>query len=139
MVTTAPELDMSIVQKFAFKVFGDITAGQMAPLSVVADRLGLFQKLAEGGAGTVSEFASGAGLNERYAREWLSAMACHGYVSYDRPTEAFSLPPEHAFILADTESPFYLGSVFGMAEPYWRNLDNLAHAFQVGGGIPQAD
>src|SRR3979490_3263727 len=108
MVATAPELDMSVVQKFAFKVFGDITAAQMAPLSVVADRLGLFQKLAEVGPVTASEFASGAGLNERYVREWLSAMACHGYVNYNRASEAFSLPPEHAFILADTDSPFYL-------------------------------
>jgi SAM-dependent methyltransferase len=139
MVATAPELDMSVVQKFAFKVFGDITAAQMAPLSAVADQLGLFQKLAEVGPATVSEFASGAGLNERYTREWLSAMACHGYVSYDRATEAFSLPPEHAFILADTESPFYLGSVFGMAEPYWRHVDQLVHAFEAGGGIPQAE
>jgi SAM-dependent methyltransferase len=139
MVATAPELDMSIVHKFAFKVFSDITTAQMAPLSVIADRLGLFQKLAEVGPATVSEFSSRAGLNERYAREWLSAMACHGYVSYNRETEAFSLPPEHAFILADTESPFYLGSVFSMGEPYWRHIDPLVHAFQEGGGIPQAD
>jgi Rv2258c-like winged HTH domain len=69
MVATAPELDMSIVHKFAFKVFGDITAAQMAPLSVIADRLGLFQKLAEVGPATVSEFSSRAGLNERYTRE----------------------------------------------------------------------
>src|SRR5258708_34421279 len=99
MVTTTPELDMDVVQKFAFKVFGDITAAQMAPLSAVADRLGLFQKLAEVGPVTVSEFATRVGLNERYVREWLSAMACHGYVNYDRVTEAFRLPPEHAFIL----------------------------------------
>jgi len=37
MVTTAPELDVSIVQKFAFKVLGDITAAQIRSGSFVTD------------------------------------------------------------------------------------------------------
>jgi SAM-dependent methyltransferase len=138
-MTTANELDMSIVQTFAAKVLGDITAEQMGPLSAVADRLGLFQTLAAIGPVTAGEFASRARLNERYVREWLSAMACHGYVSYDRVTESFRLPPERAAVLADGNSPFYLGSCFSLAEPFWRHVDRLAEAFQHGGGIPQAD
>ena len=96
MATTATELEMGLVQTFAFKVFGDLTAQQMGPLSAVADRLGLFQTLAVVSPVSVDEFARRASIQERYAREWLSAMACHGYVSYDRVTETFRLPPEHA-------------------------------------------
>ena len=138
MATTTPDLDMSVVQSFAFKVLGDITAQQMGPLSAVADRLGLFQTLAALGSVTASELAADTGLQERYVLEWLSAMACHGYLAYDKLTEAFRLPPEHASVLADSESPLYLGSVIGMAEPYWRHVDELTEAFRDGGGIPQA-
>jgi SAM-dependent methyltransferase len=139
MTITTRELDMTLVQTFAAKVVGDLTAQQMGPLSAVADRLGLFQTLAAIGPVSASEFATRANLNERYAREWLAAMACHGYVRYDRVSQAFTLPPEHAFVLAESESPFYLGSVFSMAEPFWRHVDHLTEAFQHGGGIPQAD
>src|SRR5215813_8791875 len=66
-------------------------------------------------------------------------MACHGYVAYDTVTETFRLPPEHAFVLADSECPLYHGSMFCLAEPFWRHVDQLAQAFRIGGGIPQAD
>jgi len=139
MATTSTELDMGIVQTFAFKVLGDLTAEQMGPLSAVADRLGLFQSLAILGTVSATEFAERTGFQERYVREWLSAMACHGYVVYDKLTDTFRLPSEHAFVLADSESPFYLGSLFSMAEPFWRHVDQLAQAFRDGGGVPQAD
>jgi SAM-dependent methyltransferase len=66
-------------------------------------------------------------------------MACHGYIAYDDATKHFTLPPEHAFCLADADSPFYLGSLFRMVQPYWAHIDLLAEAFQHGGGVPQAE
>jgi 2-polyprenyl-3-methyl-5-hydroxy-6-metoxy-1,4-benzoquinol methylase len=134
---SALALDMKQVQSFAFKVIGDITAQQMGTLSAVADRLGLFKALADAGPATSAEFAARAGINERYAREWLSAMACHGYIAYDDTTQRFTMPDEHAYCLADPDSPFYLGSLLVMAQPYWRNLDRLTEAFKHGGGVPQ--
>lgn len=128
---------MEQVQKFAFKMLADIIAIQMGPLNLLADRLGLFEKLSAAGAVTSAEFADGAQINERYAREWLSAMACHGYVQYDNGSGKFRLPAEHAFCLCNAESPFYLGSLFAMAQPYWANVDLLAHAVKNGGGVPQ--
>jgi 2-polyprenyl-3-methyl-5-hydroxy-6-metoxy-1,4-benzoquinol methylase len=134
----APALDMAKVQAFAFKVLGDITAQQMGPLSTVADRLGLFRTLAEGGPATSAEFAERAGINERYGREWLAAMACHGYLAYDDRDKRFRLPPEQAFCLVDADSPFYLGSALTTAKPFWEHVDQLTEAFLHGGGIPQA-
>lgn len=136
--TTPPaSMDMDKVQKFAFKVLADVTAAQMGPLNLVADRLGLFGKLAAAGKLTSAEFAAHAGIQERYALEWLSAMACHGYVHYDDATKKFWLPAEHAFCLSDADSPMYLGSLFAMAQPYWANVELLAQAMQHGGGVPQ--
>ena len=136
-MSSAQTLNMEKVQAFAFKVIADVTAQQMGTLSTVADRLGLFQTLANSGPLTIAEFAQQASINERYAREWLSAMACHGYLAYDDATKRFTLPPEHAFCLSDADSPFYLGSMLAMARPYWANLDRLTDAFRQGGGVPQ--
>jgi SAM-dependent methyltransferase len=114
----------------------DVTAQQMGTLSTIGDRLGLFRILHEGGPATSEEFASRAGIQERYAREWLAAMACHGYIGYDDADKRFSIGPEQAFCLVDQDSPFYLGSLMPMAVPYWRNLDLLTEAFKHG-GVPQ--
>ena len=35
-------------------------------------------------------------MRERYVREWLSAQAASGYLTYDAATGAFTLPPEQA-------------------------------------------
>ena len=137
-MSTNGAIDMDKAGAFAFKVLGDITAAQMGTLSTIADRLGLWKRLAEGGPATCEAFAARAGINERYAREWLSAMACHGYVTYDDGTKQFAMTPEQAFILVDADSPFYLGSIFPMAVPYWRNIDLLTEAFRHGGGVPQS-
>ena len=84
---------------FAFKMIGDVTASMLGPLTVIGDRLQLFDALADGGPAASDGFAARTGITERYAREWLSAMACHGYVSYDDGARRFGLQPEHAFCL----------------------------------------
>ena len=87
-MASAPALDMGKLQSFAFKVVGDVTAQQMGPLSTIGDRLGLFRTLATAGPMTSAAFAERAQIDERYGREWLAAMACHGYLAYDDATEA---------------------------------------------------
>src|SRR4051812_18132257 len=133
-MTTIPALDMQKVQQFAMKVVGDVTTIMMGTLNVVADRLGLFATLSQAGPLTVAEFARTAGINERYAREWLSAMACHGYLTYDDEKKTFTLPPEHAVVLADPDSAVYLTSAFAMAPSYYTNVETLTEAFLHGGG-----
>ena len=95
-------------------------------------------RLAEGGPATSAEFAARAGIDERYAREWLSAMACHGYVAYDDAHQALRLTPEQAFCLVDRGQPGLPGQPLRRwCPPYWQNLDLLTEAFQHGGGVPQ--
>ncbi len=137
-MSTNGAIDMDRAGAFAFKVLGDITSAQMGTLSTIADRLGLWQHLAEGGPATCEAFAARAAINERYAREWLSAMACHGYIAYDDRTKQFAMTREQAFILVDVDSPFYLGCTFPMVVSSWRNLDLLTEAFRRGGGVPQS-
>jgi SAM-dependent methyltransferase len=137
-MSTHGALDMAKVHAFAFKVVGDVTAVQMGTLNTIADRLGLYAALAEGGPLTSEAFATRAHIDERYAREWLAAMACHGYITYDDGSKQFRMTPEQAFVLADPDSPVYLASVGAMAATMWRNVDRLTEAFRHGGGVPQA-
>ena len=133
----APALDMDAAQAFALRIFGDLTAIEMGTLTTIGDRLGLFAKLAEAGPSSSAEFAEAAGINERYAREWLSAMACYGYIAYDDMEKCFSMTPEQAFVLVDSDSPVYLAPLFSMEPTTWSNIDLLTEAFTHGGGVPQ--
>jgi SAM-dependent methyltransferase len=132
-----PALDMDGAFAFAFKVLGDFIAVEMGTLITIGDRLGLYDALAAAGPSTSESFARRAGINERYAREWLSAMACHGYLKFDDGTKRFHLTPEQAFVLTNPDSPVYLTSLFGMAPNAWSNIDLLTDAFRHGGGVPQ--
>ena len=54
---------------------------------------------------TSAELADGAGLNERYVREWLGAMVTGGVVELDPAAGRYRLPPEHAAWLTRAASP----------------------------------
>jgi 2-polyprenyl-3-methyl-5-hydroxy-6-metoxy-1,4-benzoquinol methylase len=136
-MSTQPTLDPAKARAFAFKTLGDITSAQMDLLNLIADRLGLWRILAAAGPVTCAEFAELAEIDERYAREWLAAMACHGTLDYDAASERFTLPPEHAHVLADHDSPLYLGSYPSMHQAIWGNADLLIASFRRGGGVPQ--
>lgn len=136
MSAVAVELDIEKAQHIGMKLLGDTTGALMGALMVVGDRLELFDKLAIGEC-TSDEFAKRAGIEPRYAIEWLSAMACRGYVTYHDARESFSLSPEQAFCLVNRDSPLYLASMFGVLLDYYRNLDLLTSVFQHGGGVPQ--
>jgi 2-polyprenyl-3-methyl-5-hydroxy-6-metoxy-1,4-benzoquinol methylase len=130
-------LDIAKAQTLAMKVLGDATGALMGTLMVIGDRLGLFDTLATAGPLTNDGFARSAGITERYAQEWLAAMACQGYVTYDAIGKTFSLTPEQEFCLVNRDSPLYLTSIYGVLPDYWRNVDILTDAFRNGGGVPQ--
>ena len=62
----------------------------------VGHRTGLFDVMAAMPAATSAEIASGAGLDERYVREWLAAMTTGKIVDHDAAAGSFSLPADHA-------------------------------------------
>lgn len=136
-MTATYTLDIDKAQHLGMKLLGDTTSALMGVLTVIGDRLGLFDTLASAGPLSSDGLADRAGITERYAREWLSAMACHGYVAYDDTTKTFSLTPEQVFCLVNQDSPLYLTSIFSVLPDYWRNLDLLTDAFRSGGGVPQ--
>ena len=136
-MTTQPTIDQAKTEAFLGKVLSDTSGMTTTILASIGDRLGLFTQLAQAPA-TSAQLAARAEINERYAREWLGAMASAGYVEYDPESRRFTLPAEHIPVLAQEQGPFFLGGmhqmVAGMIEP----LNQLIQAFQHGGGVPQS-
>jgi len=137
---TAPAapLDHDAMMQFAFKVVGDLAAAMSGPLLYIGDREGLFKALAHGGRMTVGQLAQATGLQERYLREWTSAMVAADYLGYDPATGAVWLAPERAMVLANEESPVFCGGMAQMIPDHYRVLPEVQRAFHEGGGVPYA-
>jgi 2-polyprenyl-3-methyl-5-hydroxy-6-metoxy-1,4-benzoquinol methylase len=128
-------MDNAKVEAFVNKALGDLGSALTAALVVIGDKVGLYKAMAGAGPLTPAELAKRTDTNERCVREWLSAQAAAGYVTYDAKTKRYELPAEHAAALADEESPAcVLGGFQGMtsamkAEP------KVAEAFKHGHGV----
>jgi SAM-dependent methyltransferase len=125
-------------EKFVGKVVDQISGTMTTLLAAIGDRLGLFRDLAEHGAATSADFASRTKLNERYLREWLGGMATAGYLNYDVLTKRFSLPAEHASVLAEENGPFFVGGIYEMLPAQAGVFDQVVTAFRSGGGVSQS-
>ena len=131
-------IDAARQEEFVGKVVEQISGTMTTLLAAIGDRLGLFKNLAEQGPATSAELASRTTLNERYLREWLGGMATVGYVDYDRPTKRFSLPAEHAPVLAQENGPFFVGGIYQMLPAQVGVFDEVVSAFRSGGGVSQS-
>lgn len=121
-------------EQFVEHALGDLKGGLMLLMTHIGDRLGLFRTLAERPR-TSKQLAESTRLHERYLREWLAAMASGGYLEYDAQTESFSLPPEHAPVLADEKSPVFFGGLYHEMPALWAILPPLMEKFRNGGGL----
>lgn len=132
-------MDKAKRERFVKQVMDYVTGASLTGMIYIGDRVGLFKALAGAGPLSVTETARKAGLQERYVREWLSAMAAAGVVTYDADSERFTFPEEHAAILADENSPSFLGGFFQTAPAMLTVAPRVADAFAQGGGVPFSD
>jgi uncharacterized protein YndB with AHSA1/START domain len=129
------DLDFGAAMAFAGQVMGDLGGAMTSLLAALGTRLGLFGALA-GGPATSIELADRTGLSERYLREWLWGLHSAGYLRLDPVARRFSLPAEHAGVLAAEQSPLYLGRAYDLLPPMAAMLDEVATAFRSGQGVP---
>src|SRR5580692_8736297 len=102
---------MDKLMQFVFRAVEEVGATLNTALVVMGDRLGLYRALADTDGLTSEELAQRTGTAERYVREWLSAQAAGGFVTYDAESGRFSLPPEQAMALTDESSPAFLPGI----------------------------
>jgi ubiquinone/menaquinone biosynthesis C-methylase UbiE len=123
---------------FVGRVLGDSTAVTTTALASIGDRLGLWKDLARNGPATSQALATRTRLSERHVREWASAMASAGYLEYSPGAGMFTLPPEHAPVLAQENGPVFFGGVHECILGYLGPLPKIIESFRTGGGVPQS-
>jgi 2-polyprenyl-3-methyl-5-hydroxy-6-metoxy-1,4-benzoquinol methylase len=126
-------IDMAKVEQFVHQAVAELGATLNAALVVIGDRLGLYKAMAGAGPLTPAELAQRTDTNERYVREWLSAQAAGGYVTYD--DGRYTLPAEHAVALADENSPAFLPGAFQLMTAAVRDEPMITEAFRSGTGV----
>jgi 2-polyprenyl-3-methyl-5-hydroxy-6-metoxy-1,4-benzoquinol methylase len=139
MADEKQQLDWGKIKNFSKQVSSDIGAAMLGALSYIGDRLGIFSALADAGSVTSADLATRTGLSERYLREWLSAMTAAGYVFYDPAAKTYTMPAEHAMVLARDESPFFAGGFIEMIVPQMSIAPKVMQSFKNGRGVPQSE
>lgn len=107
----------------------------------LGDRFGLYRALADSDACTPAQLASRAGIQERYAREWLEQQAVTGIIEVDDPAKPegerrYSLPPAHAEALIDLDSMYSITPLARAFVAAIQAAPQLMGAFANGGGVP---
>ncbi len=140
-VTKSPAcaINPDALQALHGKVLGDCNAGIGGLLAFMGDKLGLFRILADAGPLTSTQVAERAGLNERLVREWLSACAAAGYVTYEPEGERFAVTAEQAVVFAVEGHPAFLQGPIDLIYSLYHDEPKLRDAFRHGRGVPWGD
>jgi SAM-dependent methyltransferase len=133
------KIDETKQKAFMEKLLQDFSGTYATLLCCIGDRLGLFRDLALNGQTTSGEFAKRNGINQRYAKEWLNALFCAGYLEYDPVTDSFGLSPEQASFLADEKSRTFFAGKYQYFQTHIRNYDKIVSVFLQGGGVPMQE
>lgn len=133
------ELNEEKLNELLGKVVTEMGAAANGPLILLGDKLGLFKSLAANGPMNSTELADETNTAERYVREWLSAQAASGYVTYDPTTKSFSMTPEQAAVFGDEESPVFMTGAFYAVTSVYNDVPKMEKAFQTGDGIAWGD
>src|SRR3954470_15118822 len=134
-LAVTPTLDDAKLEAFVHQAVVDMGAAISGLLLHIGDRLGLYQAMAGAGPITSAELAARTGTAERYVREWLGNQTAGGYVEYDAKTSTYELPPEHAMVLANENSPVFLPGAFESIASTYADADTFVDAFRTGRGV----
>ena len=132
-------MDQQKVEALATRIVGDMAASFSMALGHIGDRLGLFRAMKGAGPVTSAQLAAKTGLNERYVREWLKAMAASEYLDYDPISDTYVMTAEQAYVLADDASPMSAGGPLQFTAPTVANTEKLLRIFRDGGGISYSE
>ena len=127
-------MDETKMMDFVERAVEDVGALLGGAMVVIGDKLGLYRAMAGSGPVTPAQLAGHTGTAERYVREWLSAQAARGYLTYEGDGR-FALPDEHAIPLTDETSPGCVIGAFEIAVGSVYATDIIAERFRTGEGF----
>lgn len=119
-------------EAFVEQVVADLGRTYALVLGYLGDRLGLFKTMAARGPLTAERLAEATDYEPRLLEEWLNGMVAAEYVTYDPGTRRYRLPPEHADVLADEESPSFFAGFFQSTLPLVMAVHEVERAFRTG-------
>jgi SAM-dependent methyltransferase len=140
-MTTAelPTIDDAKLEAFVGQAVVDMGAAISGLLLHIGDRLGLYKAMAGSGPITSATLAQRTGTAERYVREWLGNQAAGGYVIYNPADSTYELPAEQAMVVANEDSPVFLGGAFETIASCYADHDVFVEAFRTGAGVGWQD
>jgi len=127
-------MDPARIEAFAAQVMGDLAAAMGSAMTSLGGKLGFFGALAAAPR-TPDELAAYTGTQPRLAREWLASQRAAGYLEFDDASGRFVLPAEHAFVLAQPDSPAFMTPAFDVTSAIWRAEEQLVESFRTGTGV----
>jgi 2-polyprenyl-3-methyl-5-hydroxy-6-metoxy-1,4-benzoquinol methylase len=142
MTVTQPPVDHARRDALAGRLFeGLLGAFDLLTVHLGLD-LGLYRALTDGPA-TSTDLAAKTGTDERYVREWLEQQAVTGILEVDDAAaepraRRFSLPPAHAEVLLDPDSPAAGHFMPRFVVSGAQMLGALGDAYRTGAGIDWA-
>ena len=128
-------MDKQRIGAFAEAVYRDMAGAMAIGMGYIGQRTGLFNTLASAGAVSSEELAESTGLHSRYVEEWLKGMTAAGWLQYDAGEMTFSLPAEHAFLLASEGTDHFMGGLFLAGPALLSQAPKVTRAFKEGGGV----
>lgn len=139
---TTTDLDQQL-ETFAESLFTAALGTAELSVAWLGRSLGLYAAL-RGTAGlTPAELAASAGVDRRYAQEWLEHQAVARVLNVDDPAapaaeRRYHLPEAHAIALLDEEHPAYVGGLVEIPPVVARSLELVHDAIRTGAGVPFA-
>jgi SAM-dependent methyltransferase len=131
-------LDTGRIQAFAERTLGTVNGGFLSLMLSVGHRTGLLDALAALPPSTSDQIAAASGLNERYVREWLGAMAAGRIVEFDPAARTYWLPREHAAVLTRAAGPDNLAELAQVVALLAQVETSIVEVFRKGGGVSYA-
>lgn len=128
-------IDSKKLETFAMRSLSDLNSAYTGLMVNLGNKLGLYKAMAGAGPLSSREVAAKTGCAERYVREWLNAQAAGGYLVYHAASNTYELSPEHALVLADEESPYYIPPAWNVPAALWFDEPKTLHAFRTGDGV----
>lgn len=136
MATMVQEIDGLKLEQLIGKVIGDVAGAMGLLMSWLGDQAGLYRALERVGPATAEKIAEEADADPRYAREWLSANAALGYVTWDAASERFSLTPEQAAVFAHEGEPTCMQGFFQAVVSQYVTHETALDVLKSGRGRP---
>lgn len=133
------EFEQAKFDELQGKVMADVGGAIGLLMAYIGDQAGVYSILEEIGPCGHAELAAKSGVDERYLREWLSANAALGYVTYDAQSDDFALSPEQAALFAHEGEPTCMQGFFQAVVAQYATHDTALEVFQSGRGRPWAD